>query len=147
MDESIVNISGGSVAALSISGNATATLSQNATIYTATAYDSSIFIVNGGTITYLWAEESSMLNLRGGAITYSLVARSSATVNVFGYDLAKTNTGGTYGDGQITGFWQSGSPFTINLADSGTYSHINLIPEPATLLLLSAGVFLFRRLR
>ena len=144
---SMVNISGGSVSGLSLYNNATATLSQSGSISTANALNSGIFNMNGGTIGFLGANESSILNLRGGTITDSLGANSSAKINVFGYDLAKTNSGGTYGAGQVTGFWQNGSPFTINLTFVEAYSHINLIPEPTTLLLFGAGAFLFRKSR
>jgi hypothetical protein len=141
-----VNISGGSIGALSIYNNATATISQNADIYVATALWSGIINMNGGIITTLNAMENSTLNLRGGSITDDLNANSFlATINVFGYNLAKTNIGGTYGVGQITGFWQDDLPFTINLSGSDTYSRVNLIPEPTTFLLFGIGTFLLRK--
>jgi hypothetical protein len=145
-EESTVNISGGSISMLSLYNNATATLSQNASIYTVGVGYSSIFNMNGGTITYLGAGENSTLNLWGGVILGSLGATSlSATINVFGYNLAKTASGGTLGDGQVSGFWQNGTPFTINLHNSDTYACINLIPEPTTFLLLGIGAFLLRK--
>ncbi|MGB8225625.1 MAG: PEP-CTERM sorting domain-containing protein [Sedimentisphaerales bacterium] len=143
-NESMVNVSGGSVTILSLYDNATATLLQSGSIGSAGAYDSGIININGGTVTYLYAYDSSILNLRGGVITDFLTAGFSTTINVFGYDLAKTNVGGTY-DGQITGFWQDGSQFTINLSSCG--ATINLIPEPTTILLLGTGIFLLRKSR
>ncbi len=107
------------------------------------AEESSVFSIYGGTIDHLGAGGSSVVNLRGGNITNWLGA--SSTINVFGYNLAKTNTGGAYGDGQITGFWQDGLPFTISLRYSSTYSAVNLIPEPATLLLFGLGVLLLKK--
>ncbi len=145
LENSTVNISGGYVAGLDLHDNATATISQNASIYSAATFDSSILNMNGGTIDRLSARDTSIINLRGGYITDTIGAMPLATINVFGYNLAKTNTGGTYGIGQITGFWQDGSVFTINLSGTDTYSTINLIPEPTTLLLLGVGAFLLRK--
>jgi hypothetical protein len=147
MDESTANISGGSVIILNISSNATATISQNGSIFTAHVFDSSVFNMNGGTIAILTGDENATLNLWGGNITDMLGAYGSATINVFGYNLAKTNTGGTHKAGQVTGFWQNNSSFTINLGGSDAYSHINLIPEPVTISLLLAGILGIRNLR
>jgi hypothetical protein len=144
VENSTVNISGGSVGGLELYDNATATISQNASIGVAGVGDSSVFNVNGGTITELAAGDNSILNLRGGIITDLLRAYPSAIVNIFGYNLSKTDSGGRFGYGQITGYWLNDSQFTINLSDTDTYSRINLIPEPATLLLLGVGAFLLR---
>ncbi len=166
---STINISGGWISFLSSYDNAMINISNNANVsLSAGAGNSSTLNVYGGTIRQLdgsgsstvniyegtigyiggglIADESSIFNLRGGLYTY-ISAGSSATINIFGYDLAKTITGGTYGYGQVTGFWQSGSAFTINLNYSGAYSAINLIPEPATLLLFGIGVPIISGLR
>jgi hypothetical protein len=144
-ENSAVNISGGSVGGLELYDNATATISQNASIGGAGAGYSSVFNMNGGTITELAAGDNSILNLRDGIITESLRAFPSAVVNVFGYNLSKTDSGGMFGYGQITGYWLNDSQFTINLFDTDTYSCINLIPEPTSLLLFGAGAFLLRK--
>jgi hypothetical protein len=144
-DESLVNISGGSITGLQVFNNATVTLSQNASIYSAVAY-SGVINMNGGTITCLAAVGGSpVVNLRGGAITDYLGADSFASINVFGYNLTKTDSGGTFGYGQVSGFWQDGVAFAINFGGTEVYSHIDLIPEPATLLLFSIGALLLRK--
>jgi len=81
----------------------------------------------------------------GGLVTDSLNAWDSATVNIFGYDLVKTSSGGAYGYGQVYGYWFDDTPFTINLSTAETYSHITLIPEPTSLLLLALGGLLLKR--
>jgi hypothetical protein len=162
-DYSTVNLTDG-VSAASVINHATVNISGNASVVMATSGGSGIFNVYGGNISngvlvyatgvvnvyggiidYLSGSDSSVFNLRGGLITSYLAAGSSAAINVFGYDLAKTNAGGTYGYGQITGFWQDGSQFTLDLNYSGTYSAVNLIPEPTTFLLLGVGTFLLRK--
>lgn len=141
---SSINISGGSVSGLLLYNNAAVNISQNANIYSAAAY-SGVINMNGGTVALLSGMENSTVNLRGGNITDGLGAYGFTTINVFGYNLTKTSTGGTHGAGQVTGYWQNGLPFTINLGGSDAYSHINLIPEPATFLLISIGGLLLRR--
>jgi hypothetical protein len=165
VENSTVNISGGYVAGLTLHDNATLTISQNASIGSAAAMEASIINMNGGTIasslrvgdnsilnmndgiiSHLGVIEYSTLNLMGGNITNSLGADSlSATINIFGYDLTKTASGGGLGYGQVSGFWQNGTSFAIDLGSSETYSVINLIPEPTTLLLLGVGAFLLRK--
>jgi hypothetical protein len=100
--------------------------------------------MTGGTTEYVAAGYSGTMNLYGGLVTDSLNAWDSATVNIFGYDLVKTNSGGTYGYGQVYGYWLDDTPFTIELSTAETYSHINLIPEPSSLLLLALGSLISR---
>ena len=52
----------------------------------------------------------------------------------------------------ITGLWKNGDPFEIELYNLGspwppTAQYVNVIPEPATLLLLGFGGLLLRRWR
>ena len=144
-EQSTINIYGGSLDHMSSYDISTINLSGNSTVYSISALRTSIFNMYGGTTTYLGAVDSSVLNLHGGAIINYLNVIDSSMVNVFGYNLVKTSTGGTYGYGQVTGFWQNDLPFTINLAGSGTYSRVNLIPEPSTIFLLSLGIFCIRK--
>jgi hypothetical protein len=146
LDQSMVNISGGSVGIFSLSGSATATLSQNGSIFSVGAGYSSIFNMNGGNVTCLGVGDNAIINLSGGVVIDYLSANPAGVINVFGYNLAKTSTGGTHGYGQLTGSWQINSPqFVINLGGPYTYEQINLIPEPTTLLLFGIGTFLLRR--
>jgi hypothetical protein len=68
------------------------------------------------------------------------------SINVYGYGLAKTNSGGKYGVGQVYGFYPNGSEFVIDLG-GGIYPYVNLIPEPATVLFLLSGAFMVRKRR
>lgn len=129
-ESSIININGGNTSAL-------------------TAYDSSRVDIIGGDVFSLYAQNSSTVNIMSGNIGYWLKAGDSALLNIYGYNLLASDTGGRWGDGFVTGNWEDGTPFTIDLSNgtSITYSHINLIPEPATLLLLAFGAVMLRRKR
>ncbi|MGD1043274.1 MAG: PEP-CTERM sorting domain-containing protein [Sedimentisphaerales bacterium] len=143
---STVNIFDGSLGSASIHDYASinvygGTFSQNTVVE-----DFGIANIMGGTMKSLSSFNYSVTNLYGGSITDSIyIGSTTSTINVFGSNLTKTDTDGTYGYGQISGFWQNGLPFTIDLADPDKYSRINLIPEPATFLLLGAGGLFLRK--
>ncbi|HUT30871.1 MAG TPA: PEP-CTERM sorting domain-containing protein [Sedimentisphaerales bacterium] len=101
----------------------------------------------GGTVEQVGASDSGLLNIYGGLITDCLGASGTSVVNIYGYDFNYDPTGGAYDGGQLTGFWLTGSPFTVDLYGAETYSHINEIPEPGTLALLALGTLLLRRKR
>jgi hypothetical protein len=46
---------------------------------------------------------------------------------------------GPYGEGHLYGRWLTGAPFNIDLAGHGAYSHIQIVPEPASALLIGLG--------
>jgi len=102
---------------------------------------SSTVNIYGGILTldYLDILYSSMLNIYGGDL---LVGNSpgfseSSTVNIYGYDF-------NYGSNRLTGFLSDGSPFIFNELAFDEYSHMNLIPEPTSLLLFGLGALLLR---
>jgi hypothetical protein len=147
-DFSTANVSGGDVLSLWAFDSATARLSGTATCFNIGARGSfGVLNMSGGSTEYLGTIESGTLNLYGGVVTDSLGAWDTATINIFGYDLLLTSSGGSYGYGQVSGFWLDHTPFTINLNGEETYTHINLIPEPASLLLLGLGAAFLRRKR
>ena len=164
MDSSTVNIIGGEVMYPHSHNLSTTTLSGGE-CYSIIAHDSSTLNATGGDVTYLtadnlstvdivggdvfglYARESSSVSIRSGNITYWLKAYDSSIVNIYGYNLLATDTGGRWGDGFVSGNWEDGTLFNIDLVNdtSITYSHINLIPEPATLLLFGLGGLALRR--
>jgi len=138
------NLSGGEIYALDVWDSASTYISGSASIFAPRVSDFGNLNMSGGTVDHLGAIESGTINLYGGSISDYLVALDSGIVNVYGRDLVKTSSGGAYGYGQVYGLWLDDTPFSINLNGPGTYSHITLIPEPTSLLLLALGGLLSR---
>ncbi len=123
---SVANVSGGYVYGIFTWGHAALNFSGDVATVSLSAHDFGTVNITGGTIEYLGAYDSGIINLYGGLVSNCLLARNSAVVNIYGYDLIKTTSNGSYGYGQVYGFWSDGTAFTIDLNGSETYSHINL---------------------
>lgn len=147
LEFSIANISGGYVHGASAWDHAVINFSGDAGAVSFGSREFGTVNMIGGTTNYIGAIDSGILNLYGGSITNSLSCDDSAIVNIFGYDLVKTSSGGQYGYGQVYGIWFDDTPFIIDLNGSATYSHINLIPEPSSLIMLMFGSLFLKRRR
>jgi hypothetical protein len=104
----------------------------------------------GGNVGLIEAWNYSTVNLYGGIISDYLLATS--TVNIYGYGFDYDPIAGNDRGGQLTGFWVDDTPFSIDLyylkapgaPFIDTWSHITLIPEPTTILLLGLGAINIR---
>jgi hypothetical protein len=142
---SVANISDGSIYGVSVWDYATANLSGDGNVISLGAGVLGIINMMGGTTEYLRAGDFSVVNMFGGTVNIYLNAWDSATVNIYGYGFDYDPSAGNWNGGQLTGFWLDDTPFIIDLAGSGTYSHINLVPEPGSLILFALGALLVRR--
>jgi hypothetical protein len=139
LEASRANVSGGYVHTLWAWDSATATLSGTGEVVSLSARGhSGIANMYGGSAVAVDALQSGAVNIHGGFVS-DYISAPDGTINIFGYDLFKTEIGGAYGYGFVTGHWQSGTPFAIDLLSPETYSHVNLVPEPSTILLLATG--------
>jgi len=144
-DNSTIEISGGTFNSTDPSGNSIISFSGSAQTSGVVVESFGSFDMYGGIATFVGLWGSGVTNLSGGVISDYILATDDSIVNIYGYDLSISTTGGSYGFGQVSGFWDNDLPFTIDLKDSETYDHVNLIPEPSSLILLTLGVLMLRR--
>jgi len=139
------NISGGNVRSVFTWDHTTTNLYNGGSVFSLGAGVSGTINMMGGNTEYLRAGDFSIVNLFGGTVNIYLNAWDSAIVNIYGYGFDYDPISGNWNGGQLMGFWLDDTPFIIDLAGSGTYSHINLIPEPGSLILCALGALLVRR--
>ena len=111
-------------------------------IFRLAAFDTTITNWHDGQMDVLWARDNSIVNIYGGNLN-RLGILENGLLNLYAYDVTYYETGGHYDRGWLEGRYVSSDQyFTFDFFEPGTYSHINVIPEPTTLLLLSLGSFI-----
>jgi hypothetical protein len=115
-----------------------------------TSARNSHLLFSGGEMNSLWINENATAIIEGGSINYIRSFQSLGSPHIemvvkdYAYN-ASTNL--------LTGIWGDDSTFSIELVDQDGYdpafSNIafTIVPEPATLLLISAGAILLRKRR
>ena len=97
--------------------------------------NSTVNIWQGGVSTVV--EDNSVLNLLGGF--GSDLSATGGLINLYAYDIVYDSSIGGCGGGIIEGkYYHDDSYFAYDLYP-GTYSYINIVPEPITFLLLGLG--------
>ena len=106
-------------------------------------YDNSELFMYGpdSSVDSLYLYENTTASFFGGGIMSELYIDPANTGWVKLYaDFDRFEPLGPYGEGHIYGNWLSnGDPFNIHLVGNGAYSHIQFVPEPTTLVMLSLG--------
>lgn len=105
--------------------------------------NSAVNIWEGGGL--IVVEEDSVLNLIAGY--GSDLSATGGEINLYAYDVVYDSSIGGSGGGIIEGkYYYDDSYFGYDLFP-GTVSHVNVVPEPSTLLLFSLGGLLLRNRR
>ena len=148
-NSSTVNVSGGSVHSLEAWDTGMVNIWGSADVFSLLAREYGVLNMSGGTVDNLGALEFGTVNLSGGFVSDCLGTLDSGLINVFGYDLSKTSSGGGYGYGFVSGEWTNGTIFSIDFSVAGAYSgtHLHEIPEPTTLAIIMSGVLFLRKWR
>jgi len=103
--------------------------------------------IYAGDIRHLLILDNAVVNIYGAGDTLEGVgAGNDSLVYLYAYDVTYHPTGGL-GDG----CWIEGTyirddlPFAFSCYNDASYSHINIVPEPTTFLLLGFGGFVLTR--
>lgn len=159
-DSSTVNITGGQIGYTSMNGicfNDSSVVNidmEDGSIRALPeAYNSSTINIYKGSLNYFFARDSSIINIYGGTIeAWGFHIQSTATANIYGnsfnYDPYAHYSEVLYGGwaSELTGVGFDGTPIgIIGIPDPYSSSNINLIPEPATFLLLGFGIIFLRK--
>jgi hypothetical protein len=110
-------------------------------------YDNSTLTMYGGEINYLYLYENATASFFGSSYMNELYIDPASTgwVKLYAYDI-RFEPYGPYGKGTIYGNWLSNNmPFQFDLTSNGAYSHVQVVPEPATFVLLGMGILALHR--
>jgi len=107
--------------------------------------DESLTNIEGGQMHSLHTVNDSFVHYHAGLIDY-ISASHDTTVFLYAYDVTYDPTGGLNSQGYVQGyFYNNDDEFSFSCVNSPTWSHIEIVPEPASFLLLTFGVLLLRK--
>jgi hypothetical protein len=129
-----------SINTLNISNDVTVTMNGGGVNQFYMYGDSSLTMYDGS-IADLYLYDNTTASFYGGSssMDWYIDPANTGWVKMYGH-LDRFDPYGPYGEGTMHGTWLSnGYSFNIDLAGHGAYSHIQFVPEPATLVMLGLG--------
>ena len=142
-DNSVVNLSGGTVGFLSATDSGVVNLSGGYVVLDVYAQNSGVVNFSGGTIGFsLYAQNSGVINITGGGVIGDLFAQDSGVLCLFGTNLSAAFDGfdGFYNVYTLSGFLSGGTDLTgetLFIENNGAASfkliNASTVPEPGAI--------------
>jgi hypothetical protein len=105
--------------------------------------------IYNGDIEWLFIQGNTVVNIHAAGDTLEMFAAGNESLAyLYAYDVTYHSPGGLKNDGWIEGIYISNdTPFSFSFYNDVSYSHINIVPEPNTLLFFGLGFLALRRKR
>jgi len=102
-----------------------------------------------GDIEWLFTQGNTVVNIHAAGDTLEMFAAGNdSLVYLYAYDVTFHATSGLADEGWIEGTYISNDlPFSFSFYNDTTYSHVNVVPEPNSLLLFVIAGLLIKRTR
>ncbi len=109
--------------------------------------DNSVATLNGGEMMSLWSMDNSVVHYRSGELQY-IAASHSSVVYLYAYDVTYDPAAGIDQAGYVEGlFYENDQPLGFSFRNTQSWEHVEIVPEPATLVLLGLGALVIRKLK
>jgi len=144
-DSTSADISGGNISILWGQNESEVVVHNGSDIGLLRPHDFSTASVYGGDINSLFTLGSSYTKVYSGDINL-MHAVELSEIDLYVDSYVWDPTGGTWGDGLLTGIWWNNSgSFSIEITNLDTMNHINFVPEPGIGILMTIGWFITNR--